>query len=133
MARAPKQLQLKLPTWGGKRKGAGRKPRPGAKPTLPHRARKPMTRRAPLHVTMRVAPEVYNLRSQRALRVIDASLRDGAARFGVLVVQTSVQGNHIHFLVEAGDAVSLGRAMKGLAIRLALGAVLLRRKLCFPR
>ena len=72
-------------------------------------------------MTMRVAPNVYNLRSKRSLRVIEQGLRAGAARFGVLVVQTSIQGKHIHFLVEADDARSLGRAMKGLAIRVARG------------
>jgi len=70
---------------------------------------------------MRMAPNVYNLRSRRSLRVIEASLRAGAVRFGVLVVQTSIQGNHIHLLVEADDVISLGRAMKGLAIRIARG------------
>lgn len=36
-------------------------------------------------------------------------------------MHSSVQGNHIHFIVEAADALALGRAMKGLAIRLARG------------
>jgi REP element-mobilizing transposase RayT len=88
---------------------------------MPHRSREPMSRRAPLHVTMRVAPHVYNLRSRRCLRVVEGCLRAGAARFGVLVVQVSIQGNHLHFIVEASDASTLGRAMKGLAIRLARG------------
>ena len=121
MVRKPKQLELRMPTWGGKRKNAGRKRSPDSTSTIPHRSRTPMTRRSPLHVTMRMAPDVYNLRSKRSLRVIEASLRAGAVRFGVLVVQTSIQGNHIHLLVEADDSVSLGRAMKGLAIRIARG------------
>lgn len=70
---------------------------------------------------MGVAPEVYSLRSRRSLGVIHASLRAGAARFGVLVVQTSVQGNHLHLIVEADDAHALSRAMRGLAIRIARG------------
>src|ERR1700760_4351221 len=116
-----KQLKLGTTTWGGERKGAGRKRRPHTKPSTPHRSREPMQRRAPLHVTMRVAPHVYNLRSQRCLRVVEGCLRAGAARFDVLVVQVSIQGNHLHFLVEASDPTALGRAMKGLAIRLARG------------
>jgi REP element-mobilizing transposase RayT len=70
---------------------------------------------------MRVAEDVYNLRSQRSLRVIRAALAEGADRFGAGVVQISVQGNHIHMLVEADHHVALGRAMKGLAIRFARG------------
>jgi len=34
-------------------------------------------------------------------------------------VHFSVQGNHAHFIVEAPDAVALGRAMKGLEVRMA--------------
>ena len=33
----------------------------------------------------------------------------------------SVQGNHVHLLVEARDSVALGRAMKGLGVRIARG------------
>jgi REP element-mobilizing transposase RayT len=108
---------MKFRTWGGKRDGAGRKPRIPGKPGVPHRSRPAMRRRMPLHVTMRVAPHVYNLRSQRSLKVIRGSLREGADRFDVGVVQISVQGNHLHMLVEADNQVALGRAMKGLAIR----------------
>ena len=121
MAKRSRQLELVIPTWGGKREGAGRKRSADSTSTMPHRSREPVTRRSALHVTMRLTPNVYNLRSKRSLRVIEAGLRAGAVRFGVLVVQTSIQGNHIHFLVEANDEISLGRAMKGLAIRIARG------------
>ncbi len=55
------------------------------------------------------------------MNVIPRGLLHGAARFGVLVVRSSVQGNHMHFLVEADDAQAMARAMKGLAVRLAKG------------
>ena len=105
--------------WGGKRAGAGGKKQPGS--GVPHRSREAMRRRLALHVTMRVGPSVYNLRSQRSMNVIPRGLLHGAARFGVLVVRSSVQGNHMHFLVEADDAQAMARAMKGLAVRLAKG------------
>ena len=75
----------------------------------------------PLHVTLRVAEHVWNLRSRRSFRVIAAALRVGADRFGVQVVQFSVQGNHIHLLVEAPDRDALAKAMKGLSVRFAKG------------
>ena len=75
----------------------------------------------PVHVTLRVAEHVWNLRSRRAFRVIRAALAVGADRFGVRVVQLSVQGNHLHLLVEAPDRAALGQAMKGLSVRLAKG------------
>jgi REP element-mobilizing transposase RayT len=68
-----------------------------------------------------MAPEGYNLRSQRCFRVIAQALRIGADRFDVRVVQFSIQGNHIHLLVEAPSRAALGRALKGLSVRLAKG------------
>ena len=45
----------------------------------------------------------------------------GCERFGMRLVHHSVQGNHIHLIVEADDARSLGRGMQGLCIRIAKG------------
>jgi REP element-mobilizing transposase RayT len=118
--RKPSQLGLTFRTWGGKRKGAGRKPA-GARAGVAHRPRPAISRRMPLHVTLRMAPQVYNLRSRRSFQVIARALRKGADRFEVGVVQFSVQGNHIHLLVEAASRDSLARAFKGLGVRLARG------------
>jgi REP element-mobilizing transposase RayT len=109
-----------LPTWGGKRAGAGRKPR-GARTGVAHRVRDEWTRPMPLHVTLRMAPHVYNLRSRRSFRVIAAALRLGGDRFEVRVIEFSVQGNHIHLVVEAPDRRALARAIQGLSIRVAKG------------
>ena len=76
-----------------------------------HRSRGEWTRPM-LHVTLRMAPHVYNLRSQRSFRVIAAALRIGGDRFNVRIVQFSVQGNHIHLLVEAPNR----RAATGVTI-----------------
>ncbi len=45
------------------------------------------------------------------------------------LVHFSVQGNHMHLIVEAPDSVALGRAMKGLEVRMAraLNRVMSRR------
>jgi len=118
--RRPRQLALEFRTWGGKRAGAGRKPR-GARAGVVHRARGEWTRPMPLHVTLRMAPHVYNLRSRRSFRVIEAALRAGGDRFDVRVVQFSVQGNHIHLLVEAPHRRALARAIQGFSIRVAKG------------
>jgi len=75
----------------------------------------------PLHVTLRMAPHVYNLRSRRSFRVIAAALRLGGDRFGVRIVEFSVQGNHIHLVVEAPDRRALARAIQGFSIRVAKG------------
>jgi hypothetical protein len=83
--RRPRQLGLEFRTWGGKRAGAGRKPR-GARGGVAHRSRGEWTRPVPLHVTLRMAPHLYNLRSRRSFRVIGAALRLGGDRLDVRVV-----------------------------------------------
>jgi REP element-mobilizing transposase RayT len=51
-----------------------------------------------------------------------AALQDAIAlaqRPDFRVVHFSVQGNHVHFIVEATDNAALSRGMKGLSVRLA--------------
>ena len=50
---------------------------------------------------------------------IALSLAHGCERFGFRLVEFSVQRNHVHCIVEAPDAETLGRAMKGLEVRMA--------------
>jgi len=115
-----RQETLRFRTWGGRRKGAGRKPKNG-KAGVSHRTREEMVGRHPAHVTMRVRREVWNLRSRRAYREIERALSRGAERFGMRLTHHSVQGNHIHLIVEAKDARALSRGMQGLSIRVAQG------------
>jgi REP element-mobilizing transposase RayT len=68
-----------------------------------------------------MADHVWNLRSQRAFRVIDAALRGAQRRPGFRVVHFSVQGNHLHLIVEADGARELALRVRGLAVRLARG------------
>ena len=119
--RRPRQLGLEFHTWGGAREGAGRKPKVPGKSGLPHRPRLRLERRLPVHVTLRVAEQVWNLRSRRSFAVLAPALQAGMDRFGVRLVKFSVQGNHIHLLVETGDKKTLGRAIKGLSVRIARG------------
>nr|WP_245529877.1 hypothetical protein [Anaeromyxobacter dehalogenans] len=71
---------------------------------------------------MRVLPHVWNLRSLRALRVIEEALEAAtAARSTFRVVHFSLQGNHLHLIVEAEEARALSAGMQGLCIRLAKG------------
>src|SRR5262249_54755616 len=47
-------------------------------------------------------------------------------RFATELIQFSVQGNHLHLIVESTDSEALARAMKGLAIRVAIAINKLR-------
>nr|WP_232288328.1 transposase [Anaeromyxobacter sp. K] len=69
-------------------------------------------------------PHVWNLRSQRAFRVVEAALEAAtgtATATGFRVVHFSLQGNHLHLLVEADGQRALSSGMQGLCIRLAKG------------
>src|SRR5262245_1583825 len=120
------ELDLQHHTWGGARKGAGRPRR--RDPGNPHRARPAFAKRFPLHVTLRMTSRVYSLRSRRSFRVIERAFLEGADRFGTHVVHFSVQGNHLHLLVEAPDRMALSSAMKGLGVRIARGMNRLMRQ-----
>ena len=115
------QLGFEFRTWGGKRAGAGRRPKVAGRPGVPHRPRPEWARRLPVHITLRMAPEVYNLRSRRSFRAIELALRLGADRFDVRMTSFSVQGNHMHLLVEAPSRTALARAVKGFSVRVAKG------------
>ncbi|ACL64319.1 conserved hypothetical protein [Anaeromyxobacter dehalogenans 2CP-1] len=118
-----RQLGFRLPAprrHGGRRPGAGRKPK-GARAGVSHHGRPEVTASTPVHVTLRVLPHVWNLRSGRSLRVVEAVLSAIRDRSGFRVVHFSLQGNHLHLLVEADGAGALSAGMQGLTIRLAKG------------
>ena len=75
--------------------------------------------RFPVHATWRMEKRVWNLRSRRCFGVMQRAMYAGAARFGFRLVHYAVMGNHVHLIVEAPDRVALGRAMKGLGVRIA--------------
>src|SRR4051812_15287821 len=116
--RRPRQQAFAWRTWGGKRAGAGRKPANG-RAGVPHVERPTLPARFPVHVTWRMDAAVWNLRTSRCFRVLERAMYAGAVRFGFRLVHYAVMGNHVHLLVEAPDRRVLGRAMKGLGVRIA--------------
>jgi hypothetical protein len=116
--RAAVQLALRLPTRGGRRPGAGRKPK-GDRAQVSHRPRGKLRPDSPVHVTLRLRKEVTPVRSKERFRVVARALHRGSDRLGLRVVHYSVQANHVHLVVQADDGRALGRGMQGLCIRLA--------------
>ena len=103
---------------GGKRAGAGRKPK-GRTALVSHAARPRFSKATPVHVTLRVRQDVWNLRSARSWRRIRGAFANACGRFGMRLIQFSIQGNHIHLLVEADNDRALSRGMQGLSVRIA--------------
>src|SRR5215467_660323 len=115
-----RQARFEFRTHGGKRAGAGRKPK-GEKAGVPHTQRAEFARRLPVHVTVRMLPHVWNLRSGRSWRIVGRALEFAAVRFRTRLCEFSIQGNHIHLVVEADDTKALAKAMQGLNVRVARG------------
>jgi REP element-mobilizing transposase RayT len=112
------QRAFKWRTWGGRRKGAGRKPK-GERAGVAHVERAVLAPRFPVHATWRMSKEVWNLRTRRCFGALERAMYGGATRFGFRLVHYSVMGNHVHLIVEAPDRRALSRAMKGLGVRIA--------------
>jgi len=110
------ELQFEKPGWGGRRKGAGRKKSKDS--GTPHLKREEIDGNAPVHVTMRMRDELPSLREVKNFFVI-LECFEAAQREDFRIVHFSVQGNHMHLLVEAESAKALSRGMSGLATRIA--------------
>jgi REP element-mobilizing transposase RayT len=106
-------------------KKRGRKPN-GKRAGSPHKARPELTGRDPIHVVLRVVAAIGSLRKRhmyKGLReaTIAVALRElsyaviGAFR----IVHISIQGNHVHLLVEADSKLALSRGMQSFQISAA--------------
>ena len=119
-----RQAELRFPARDGSRrygtKGnkGGRKPK-GAKPMESHRPRAAITAHTPVHVTLRLASDLGNLRRGRVYKAIRRATMVAARERDATIVHISIQSNHLHLLVEAADAARLGEGMRRFAISAA--------------
>ena len=118
VARKPRQLNFDYRQHGGARASAGRKP-VGARAGVSHRTRAAIASRHPVHVTVKMHKELGNLRQAHTFEALNRSLVSGKLGRGFRVVHFSVQRDHVHLICEAKDALSLGKGMQGLCIRMA--------------
>src|SRR5574338_1340559 len=110
--------QLPLFRWrGGPRPGAGRKA--GPNPRVRHLSRGELSGREPCHVTLKVRPGLWTLRAVRIVRALEAEFRALLRRAGFRIFVYSIQGDHLHLVVEADDERALARGMKAVGTRVA--------------
>ena len=111
--------------WGGRRAGAGRKPSGKhvvggeARAGVPHRRKAALSRRHPVHVTLRLRAGLPSLRRRGEYGVLLGAFASGCEGFGFRLVHFAVLGNHLHLMTEAEDRRAHTRGMQGLAIRIA--------------
>lgn len=105
---------------GGPRTGAGRKPRPenARLGLVKHRIRPELDRRHPVHVTLRVARGLPSFRSQTVQALLERAI-DRAKKDGCQVVHYSIQGNHVHLMVEAQGKRELSSGVRRVVIAFA--------------
>ena len=84
-----------------------------------HLPREKFPGRYPCLVTLKVREGVGSLRAVAVVKAIEASFRRGAERGAFRLVHYSVQGDHLHAIVEANGREALGRGMMSVAIRFA--------------
>jgi hypothetical protein len=105
----------KHPNWGGRRPGAGRKPK-GDKPMVSHARRPKIRPGARVNIRWRLDPSV-ELKGARA--ALGAAMKAGSEGTGFKVARASLKGRVAEFAVTARDSERLARGMQGMAIRFA--------------
>src|SRR5689334_19876724 len=116
--RRPVQTEMFARTWGGARRGAGRKPK-GERALVSHARRGDFAPRNPVHVTTRLKQGLPSLRRAGELSVLMRAIRAAQDRWGLRVVHYSIQTNHLHLLVESHGRASLALGIQGLLVRIA--------------
>lgn len=105
-------------TWGGKRDGAGRK-QVNERKSQPHRVRPAIGPKSVLLVSLRVVPSVRRLRGYDAYRALHRAMLVVLTRADFRIVHVTIQGNHVHLMIEAESKLALARGMQAFQISAA--------------
>jgi REP element-mobilizing transposase RayT len=112
------QVEMLFRTHGGKRRGAGRKPK-GKRAGERHEARPEHDPRHPVHVTMRVVGNVGGLRRRDLYLALREATIVAAKREDFRIIHMSIQHDHIHLIVEADSKTALSKGVQGFSISAA--------------
>jgi REP element-mobilizing transposase RayT len=111
------QVEIEFRTWGGKRKGAGRKP--AGRRRVRHTTRPEFANRYPSHVTLRFVDGLPSMRRRDAFRAVRQAMFVVTPRPDFRIVHLSIQKNHVHLICEASDRLALARGVQGFKISAA--------------
>ncbi len=112
------QYLLPLRRRGGARKNAGRRPK-GPRSSEKHQKRPSFLPSQPVHVVTRVKPDVGTLRCKNLYLSIREATITALGRNNFRIVHLSIQGTHLHMIVEADGKEALARGMQGFGISAA--------------
>jgi REP element-mobilizing transposase RayT len=112
------QVQMVFRTHGGKRAGAGRKPK-GKQAGASHTARPAHDPRHPVHVTIRVVGSASGLRRKDLYLAVREATIVTARREDFRIVHLSIQRDHIHLIIEADTRAALSKGIRGFSISAA--------------
>jgi len=121
-----RQREFGFTNWGGKRRGAGRKPK-GERAGVSHSPRAKLAARFPVLVTMRLRDGLPTLRAKDSHAALQEAFT-ASSKEEFRVVEYSVQSNHLHLMIESKDERTLSSGMNGLAVRIAKRVNQLRRR-----
>ena len=108
-------VEERTPRHGGAREGAGR-PRHKDRKDPDHVVRPYTPARFPQHVVLRTLPDVPRLRTPAMFAAIRAAMNHMLHHSPLRIVHLSIQGNHLHLIVEAEIRDILIRGMQAFAI-----------------
>ncbi len=112
------QFLLPLKRRGGAHKGAGRPPK-GPRSSERHKTRESFLASEPVHVVTRVKPDVGTLRCKNLYLSIREATITALKHEDFRIVHLSIQGTHVHLIVEAAGKEALARGMQGFGISAA--------------
>lgn len=112
-----KQMKLNLNKGkrGGRREGAGRKRIHSN--GVSHRTRQKVSYRTPLHINWKYKAHIRN---KDSLRILKRAILN-ARKHGLRIVHYSLQSNHVHLIIEAGDNRILTKGMRSITVTMARG------------
>ena len=103
---------------GGKRPRAGR-PAKGPRASERHKRREPVRASQPVHVVLRAESDIRSLRVRHIYHAIRWATVVMAKHDDCRIIHASIQGSHLHLLVEAKDRMRLARGMQAFQISAA--------------
>ncbi len=94
---------------------------------MPHLTRERHRPYEPVHVTARAVRSAPSLRSQSVFAALRGVFARASAK-GFRLLHFSVQGNHVHLIVEADDGLAFARGIQRLLSRAAMAINALARR-----